>query len=1065
MKQFFKRTLIILIIIFSLFPILFSGVGVSFADMNEDVAVPLTQERAGNFVSTFAINFFNNWSSDNHTYSDSGDPVRTRFSEVWTLPSEGDSIYTLSRTSWLDFVYKESIGVDGIYFPSRNFTSETYYEITDVSDMITVEEYSQNHQNETDEEGNPTLMQTTEELINSGKIKPGDILVTDNGSLPTDYLLFVGGTKVIYATPDDTGTGALKYDYLQNYYRTIERKLLEGHEDDDEFEPKHGLKSVIRLKQDTIDSIGITDKDVKTFYNQRGYYDKKNKYSGIPVKSSYDGSTHRSFFAFAIEGLFQIAKFIIMLIPYMVRAVFVGWINLFESLFQSIIFKLSGLQNPVSFVDKLQGVSATTYSGDRITIESLFFNQLPLTDANFYDFEQAGGHDISGSWISEIRHGLAIWYNIIRNISIAFMLFALLYTGIRMALSNVAQKKADYKQMFSGWVIGMVIVLGVHFFMIAVLQTNNIFVDFLRDRASDIAAQSFGGDSQVVSLYDAIRTKAYEFDFYEGTVGLVLYAMMVWIFIKFIFVYFKRMISVYVLALFGSLTGVKYAIDRATGKRGSGTFSKWMREFIFNVLLQTIHALLYVVMIGISINIAFTSYAGIFIVIIVFQFMLKTDKLVMKIFGVKGGLLDDVQKPPPSLNTVITNAGMIAGIAAVPYGIAKGVFGENAPVRQLLRYGLYYEDGDDAADIQRKSDLFWYKVKGKVGGLGYKAINKLPIQEMADYKHFKRRMEIHELLASDKVSYEDKRNLYLGIKKRKQQKREYFKRPIEQFRSKLAGVAQLTGALASSADGLTSSIVLTINGVRTLKGKGTENARLYRRVGNPATDKKLMYGNSGLAFMLEQEKRKKAMKKAQDKESIQIEIARLEMQLSDKLAALRELEKSGVSHDDIYEDLVRTAKAANKVTIKGTGIRSAVNRYINSTGKEKLNASDIDGVLAKLSEEVAKTNSSVKIDDKVIKKVKDSVRDNSISMDGLEGKEFAKALAQAFKEGAVIDRKVKHTVDNAEAEKLLNESFDLMKQIKGLNEMNVAKNKESAYNYGGSMSRLFGNYGYKEVSK
>ena len=37
---------------------------------NENSTTLLTQERAGNYVASFAINFYNNWSSKNHIYKD-----------------------------------------------------------------------------------------------------------------------------------------------------------------------------------------------------------------------------------------------------------------------------------------------------------------------------------------------------------------------------------------------------------------------------------------------------------------------------------------------------------------------------------------------------------------------------------------------------------------------------------------------------------------------------------------------------------------------------------------------------------------------------------------------------------------------------------------------------------------------------------------------------------------------------------------------------------------------------------------------------------------------------------
>ena len=60
-KQISKRILIILAIVLILFPSLFSGISMADGD-----SIMLTTERAGNYVATFGINFFKNWSSVNY---------------------------------------------------------------------------------------------------------------------------------------------------------------------------------------------------------------------------------------------------------------------------------------------------------------------------------------------------------------------------------------------------------------------------------------------------------------------------------------------------------------------------------------------------------------------------------------------------------------------------------------------------------------------------------------------------------------------------------------------------------------------------------------------------------------------------------------------------------------------------------------------------------------------------------------------------------------------------------------------------------------------------------------
>ena len=146
--------------------------------------------------------------------------------------------------------------------------------------------------------------------MNAGKIRPGDIIITTE----EDYLLYVGGTRVIYATPPGdvhpTDTGALKYDYIQNYFVEVRRQLEKGHEDDPDFKAEYGAKEVYRISEEFAGQ--IEESKVNLMFNSRGYYDKENKYDGIP-KGTYRGSERTTLIGSILEGLFGLIKFLVNL--------------------------------------------------------------------------------------------------------------------------------------------------------------------------------------------------------------------------------------------------------------------------------------------------------------------------------------------------------------------------------------------------------------------------------------------------------------------------------------------------------------------------------------------------------------------------------------------------------------------------------------------------------------------------------------------------------------------------------------------------------------------------------
>ena len=83
--------------------------------------------------------------------------------------------------------------------------------------------------------------------------------------------------------------------------------------------------------------------------------------------------------------------------------------------------------------------------------------QVNLLDANFFDFSN------TTSEMHTVKEQVAKWYFILRNIAIGLSLLVLIYVGIRMAISAIAEEKARYKSMIKDWVIGFVLLFTLHF--------------------------------------------------------------------------------------------------------------------------------------------------------------------------------------------------------------------------------------------------------------------------------------------------------------------------------------------------------------------------------------------------------------------------------------------------------------------------------------------------------------------------------------------------------------------------------------------------------------------------
>ena len=98
-----------------------------------------------------------------------------------------------------------------------------------------------------------------------------------------------------------------------------------------------------------------------------------------------------------------------------------------------------------------------------LTMEDILFNDLPILRVNFFSTD-------TGT-IGTIQQNVAKWYYGLRNLAIILSLVVLIYIGIRMAISTLAEDKAKYKKMITDWVVGFITIFFLHYLIVIVLST------------------------------------------------------------------------------------------------------------------------------------------------------------------------------------------------------------------------------------------------------------------------------------------------------------------------------------------------------------------------------------------------------------------------------------------------------------------------------------------------------------------------------------------------------------------------------------------------------------------
>lgn len=130
-------------------------------------------------------------------------------------------------------------------------------------------------------------------------------------------------------------------------------------------------------------------------------------------------------------------------------------------------------------------------------------------------------------------------------------------------------------------------------------------------------------------LTGLVRIQVQYKDLSARLVYLIFYIALVIYTVMFTWTYVKRAITMAFLTLMAPLIAITYPIDKI-GDGQAQAFSIWLREFIFNALLQPFHLIIYSIFMGAASEIAIKNpiYAILFL-----AFIIPAEKLLRKMFG------------------------------------------------------------------------------------------------------------------------------------------------------------------------------------------------------------------------------------------------------------------------------------------------------------------------------------------------------------------------------------------------------------------------------------------------
>lgn len=290
-------------------------------------------------------------------------------------------------------------------------------------------------------------------------------------------------------------------------------------------------------------------------------------------------------------------------------------------------------------------------AGGTISLDALFFNQYSNTTLAIFKNQDLSNtkpnNFVNSSNVIDTIDNLTIAF---RGITITAYITVLLYVGIRVLLGCTAGAKSKYKELLLDWLRGLVMLFIFPIVMRYVVELNdaavaaiykveqatNIVSPGIDDRPGGITFPlEFGGNliKQPKNYMEALRYRA-------SIEGRAVYALcwliLIFELVKFIFIYFKRLLMVLFLVAVFPLVMISYALDKIKDGK-SQVFDRWFKEYVLNVVLQTFHALNYTVVMGLIFAVgdanSVSGNANYILILVGITYIAKGEDILRHIFG------------------------------------------------------------------------------------------------------------------------------------------------------------------------------------------------------------------------------------------------------------------------------------------------------------------------------------------------------------------------------------------------------------------------------------------------
>ena len=244
----------------------------------------------------------------------------------------------------------------------------------------------------------------------------------------------------------------------------------------------------------------------------------------------------------------------------------------------------------------------------------------------------------------------------------------------------------------------------------------NVYLENLKNGSLDVIKITSGEYVYYAFVTDMMGAVRMNVDYYQDEsdsfIGYsIMFMVLVLLTFVYVIMYFKRVMYMAFFTIIAPLVAVTYPLDKANDGSAQG-FDMWFKEYMFNLLLQPMHLLLYTILIGSAIEIATENLVW---CLVVMMFMTEGEEILRRLFNFGKAQTPGGLKGAVAAGAVMT--GMQRLFGHQPKGSKNGNDNGNG--------GSGNDDSDDDTGSGINSSFNWNRFgngagsgSGNGGGLG-----------------------------------------------------------------------------------------------------------------------------------------------------------------------------------------------------------------------------------------------------------------------------------------------------------------------------------------------------------